>query len=94
MDSRQTILPDALRDNANLFRTDWCQNAVSMDGFELAILGTGYPLPGGYDVLVYYSDKIELVVRFIKRLSFRPSEEIYAVISRTRYLVFFRCDKK
>jgi hypothetical protein len=27
-------------------------NPVSMDGFELTIHGTGYPLPGGYDELV------------------------------------------
>jgi hypothetical protein len=26
-----------------------CRNPVSMDGFELTIHGTGYPLPGGYD---------------------------------------------
>jgi len=28
-----------------------CRNPGSMDGFELAIHGTGYPLPGGYDEL-------------------------------------------
>jgi len=26
-----------------------CRNPGSMDGFEPAIHGTGYPLPGGYD---------------------------------------------
>jgi len=26
-----------------------CRNPGSMDGFVLAIHGTGYPLPGGYD---------------------------------------------
>jgi len=30
-----------------------CRNPGSMDGFELAIHGTGYPLPGGYDELVH-----------------------------------------
>ena len=50
-DSHQAILPDALRVNANLFQTDLCRNPGSMDGFEPAIHGTGYPLPGGYDVL-------------------------------------------
>jgi hypothetical protein len=30
-----------------------CMNPGSMDGFELAIHGTGYPLPGGYDGLTY-----------------------------------------
>jgi len=28
-----------------------CRNPGSMDGFELTIPGTGYPLPGGYDEL-------------------------------------------
>ena len=28
-----------------------CWNPGSMNGFELAIHGTGYPLPGGYDEL-------------------------------------------
>ena len=28
-----------------------CRNPGSMDGFELTIHGTGYPLPGGYDEL-------------------------------------------
>jgi hypothetical protein len=32
MDSRQAILPDALRVNANLFPTDLCRNPVAMDG--------------------------------------------------------------
>jgi len=27
------------------------RNLGSMDGFELTIHGTGYPLPGGYDEL-------------------------------------------
>ena len=51
MDSHQAILPDALRVNANLFQTDLCRNPGSMDGFELTIHGTGYPLPGGYEEL-------------------------------------------
>jgi hypothetical protein len=51
LDSRQAILPDALRVNANPFQTDLCRNPGSMDGFELAFHGTGYPLPGGYDDL-------------------------------------------
>jgi hypothetical protein len=37
MDSRQAILPVALRVNANLFQTDLCRNPDSMDGFEFAI---------------------------------------------------------
>ena len=53
MDSHQAILPDALRVNANLFQTYLCRNPDSMDGFELTIHGTGYPLPGGYDGLVH-----------------------------------------
>jgi len=53
MDSRQAILPDALRVNANLFQTDLCRYPGSMDGFELAIHGTGYPLPGGYDEVAH-----------------------------------------
>jgi hypothetical protein len=28
-----------------------CRNPGSMDGSKLAIHGTGYPLPGGYDGL-------------------------------------------
>ncbi|NOT13929.1 MAG: hypothetical protein HOP23_19285 [Methylococcaceae bacterium] len=32
----------------------------SMDGFELAIHGTGYPLPGEYDELVQ-SDNVDLI---------------------------------
>jgi hypothetical protein len=28
-----------------------CRNPGSMDGFELAIHGSGYPHPGGYDGL-------------------------------------------
>ena len=52
-DSRQAILPDALRVNANLFQTDLCRNPDSMDGFEPTIHGTGYPLPGGYDELAH-----------------------------------------
>jgi hypothetical protein len=64
-DSRQAILPDALRINANLFQTDLCRNPDSMDGFELAILGTGYPLPGGYDELTY--NLIKLTNRYKNR---------------------------
>jgi len=30
-----------------------CRNSGSMDGFELAIHGTGYPLPCGYDELAH-----------------------------------------
>jgi hypothetical protein len=30
-----------------------CRNPGSMDGFKPAIHGTGYPLPGEYDVLVH-----------------------------------------
>jgi len=52
-DSRQAILPDALRVNANLFQTDLCRNPGYMEVFKLAIHGTGYPLPGGYDDLAY-----------------------------------------
>jgi len=51
-DSRQAILPDALRVNANLFQTDLCRNPDYMDVFKLAIHGTGYPLPGEYDKLL------------------------------------------
>ncbi|MDD5319675.1 MAG: hypothetical protein PHD43_03485 [Methylococcales bacterium] len=50
-DSRQAILPDTLRVNANLLLTDLCRNPGSMDGFKLTINGTGYPLPGEYDEL-------------------------------------------
>ena len=32
-----------------------CRNPVYMDVFKLAIPGTGYPLPGGYDELLAYS---------------------------------------
>jgi hypothetical protein len=32
MDSRQAILPDALRVNANLFQTDLCRDPEAMDG--------------------------------------------------------------
>jgi hypothetical protein len=46
---RLSCLPDTLRVNANLFQTDLCRNQGYMDVFELAIHGTGYPLPGGYD---------------------------------------------
>ena len=49
MDSRQAILPDALRVNANPLPADLCRNPGYMDVFEIAIPGTGYPLPGGYD---------------------------------------------
>ena len=48
-DSRQAILPAALRVNANLFQTDLCRNPGYMDVFEVVIHGTGYPLPAGYD---------------------------------------------
>jgi hypothetical protein len=54
MDSRQAVLPDALRVYANLFQTDLCWNPGYMDIFKLAIHGTGYPLPGGYDELPAY----------------------------------------
>jgi hypothetical protein len=30
-----------------------CRNPGSMDGFELTIHGTGYPLPGEYDKLAH-----------------------------------------
>ena len=53
MDSLRAFLPGALRVNANLFQTDLCRNLGSMDGFELTIHGTGYPLPGGYDELAH-----------------------------------------
>jgi hypothetical protein len=53
MDSLRAFLPGALRVNANLFQTDLFRNPGSMDGFKLAILGTGYPLPGGYDELLH-----------------------------------------
>jgi hypothetical protein len=49
MDSRQAILPDALWVNENLFQTDLCRNPGYMDVFEIAIPGTVYPLPGGYN---------------------------------------------
>jgi hypothetical protein len=51
MDSLRAFLPVALWVNANLFQTDLCRKPGSMDGFKLAIHGTGYPLPGGYDEL-------------------------------------------
>ena len=54
MDSRQAILPDALRVNANPLPADLCRNPGYMDVFEIAIPGTGYPLPGGYDGLLEY----------------------------------------
>ena len=61
MDSHQAILPDALRVNANLFQTDLCRNPGYKDVFELAIHGTGYPLPGGYDdtCAFVYNDESE-----------------------------------
>jgi hypothetical protein len=46
MDSCQTILPDALRVNANLFQTDLCRNPETKDGFHSlhpCILVTGNP---------------------------------------------------
>jgi hypothetical protein len=52
-DSRQAILPDALRVNANLFQTDLCRNPGSMDESGLTIHGTGYLLPCGYDGLAH-----------------------------------------
>jgi hypothetical protein len=36
MDSRQAILPVALRVNANLFQTDLCRDQVAMDGIRNA----------------------------------------------------------
>jgi len=57
-DSRQAILPDALRVNVNLFQTDLCRNPGSKDGVELAFHGTGYPLPGGYDELAHNLTKL------------------------------------
>jgi hypothetical protein len=53
MDSPQAILPDAHRVNANLFLTDLCRNPGTMDGFDLAIRGTGYPLSCGYGELTH-----------------------------------------
>ena len=50
-DSHQAILPDALRFNANLFQTGLCRIPGPMDGFTLAIHGTGCPLPGEHDEL-------------------------------------------
>jgi hypothetical protein len=35
-DSRQAILPDALRVNANLFQTDLCRDLEAMDGNTLS----------------------------------------------------------
>jgi len=34
-----------------------CRNPGSMDGYELAIHGTGYTLTGGYDKVVYNPTK-------------------------------------
>jgi hypothetical protein len=36
-----------------------CRNPDSMDGFELAIHDTGYPLPGEYDETVHNLTKVE-----------------------------------
>ncbi len=38
MDSRQAILPVALRVNANLFQTDLCRDPVAMDGIRKAYI--------------------------------------------------------
>ena len=59
MDSRQAILPAALRVNANLFQTDLCRNPGYMGVFEITIPGIGYPLPGGYssDLFVYNGER-------------------------------------
>ena len=54
MDSLWAFLPGALRVNANPFQTDLCRNPGYMDVFKLAVHGTGYPLPGGYDELPTY----------------------------------------
>jgi hypothetical protein len=34
-----------------------CRNPGSMDGLELTIHGTGYPLPGGYDEFAHHLTK-------------------------------------
>jgi hypothetical protein len=46
MNTRQAILPDALRVNANLFQTDLCRNPEAKDGFHSlhpCSLDTGNP---------------------------------------------------
>jgi hypothetical protein len=47
MDSRQAIVPVALRVNANLFQTDLCQNPESMDGFGLPSMALDTRFPAG-----------------------------------------------
>jgi hypothetical protein len=47
MDSRQAVLPDALRVNVNLFQTDLCRNPGSMDGFVLPSMALDTRFPAG-----------------------------------------------
>jgi hypothetical protein len=60
MDSRQAILPDALRVNANLFQTDLCRNPGSMDGLSLPSMALDTRFPVGMTSL-HKSDKVELI---------------------------------
>ncbi len=46
-DSRQAILPVALRVNANLFQTDLCRNPDSMDGLGLPSMALDNRFPAG-----------------------------------------------
>ena len=57
MDSHQAILPDVFG-LMQIYSRQICAGAEdreanpgAMDGFEITIHGTGYPLPGGYDEL-------------------------------------------
>jgi len=53
MDSRQAFLPDALSGKCKSVPDSFVPESSTMDGFELTIHGTGYPLPGGYDELTF-----------------------------------------
>jgi hypothetical protein len=62
MDSRQAILPDALRVNANLFQTDLCRYPGYMDvssmqtilGFWVPVIHAGTTEEGMYYELAEY----------------------------------------
>jgi hypothetical protein len=51
-----------------------CRNPGATDGFELAIHGTGYPLPGEYDELAQNLTK-EVLAKFSNRREFRCGRE-------------------
>ncbi len=71
-DSRQAILPDALRVNANLFQTDLCRNPEAKDGIlnlHPCSLDTGAPCR--------YDD-------FREQLKFLANQDITSIRSTNR----------